>query len=85
MLSEFLEQVEFDSSNPEPRCACVLLLDVSGSMSRLAQISTRQPVKLKGLNFREMFVWLSGSLTAVSHSQIGEQVPLESPVGWAAI
>ena len=54
-------------------------------MKCLSQISMRQPVKLKGLNFREMFVWLSGSLTAVSHSQIGEQVPLESPVGWAAI
>ena len=54
-------------------------------MKRLAQMSMRQPVRLKGLNFREMFVWLSASLTSVSHSQIGEQVPLESPVGWAAI
>lgn len=54
-------------------------------MNRLAQMSMRQPVKLKGLNFREMFVWLSASLTSVSHSQIGEQVPLESPAGWAAI
>lgn len=221
MLNDYLEQVEFDSSNPEPRCACVLLLDVSGSMSgeriellneglvtfqqalqaddlasmrvevaivtfggevkvaqafvtanqfeakplmttgdtpmgkainvaldmvnerkntyrehgvpyyrpwvflitdgyptdnewgeaaqrvkqaetrksvaffavgikgaemsRLAQISTRKPVKLKGLNFREMFVWLSVSLTSVSHSQVGEQVPLTSPAGWGAV
>jgi uncharacterized protein YegL len=27
------DKVQFDTSNPEPRCPCVLLLDVSGSMS----------------------------------------------------
>ena len=26
-------KVQFDTTNPEPRCPCVLLLDVSGSMS----------------------------------------------------
>lgn len=27
------DRVEFDDSNPEPRCPCVLLLDTSGSMN----------------------------------------------------
>ncbi len=54
-------------------------------METLAQITSRQPVSLKGLNFQEMFVWLSQSLTSVSHSQVGEQVPLSSPTGWAAV
>jgi uncharacterized protein YegL len=54
-------------------------------MKRLGQIATRQPLKLKGLHFRDMFVWLSQSLTSVSHSQVGDQVPLESPSGWSVV
>jgi uncharacterized protein YegL len=44
----------------------------------------RPPLKLRGLAFNELFQWLSKSLAAVAHSQIGEQVPLP-PVGWAEI
>jgi len=54
-------------------------------MKVLAQITARQPLRLQGLNFRDMFVWLSQSLTSVSHSQVGEQVPLPAPTGWSVI
>jgi uncharacterized protein YegL len=55
-------------------------------MGTLAQIcsSSRPPLKLTGLNFRELFVWLSSSLKGVSHSQLGTTVPL-SPPGWASV
>jgi uncharacterized protein YegL len=51
----------------------------------LSQISPRQPLQLQGLKFSDMFVWLSQSLTTVSHSQVGEQVPLKAPTGWSVI
>ncbi|MFN8444284.1 MAG: VWA domain-containing protein [Caldilineaceae bacterium] len=54
-------------------------------MNTLAQLSSRQPVRLKELNFREMFVWLSTSLTSVSHSNPSDEVPLQTPLGWGQV
>jgi uncharacterized protein YegL len=54
------------------------------NMTRLSQIVVRKPVKLTGLNFREMFLWLSASMGKVSHSKLDEQVPL-APPGWGSI
>lgn len=54
-------------------------------MDVLAQITPRTPLKLQGLSFKEMFVWLSTSLTSVSRSMPGEEVPIQSPAGWASV
>lgn len=54
------------------------------NMERLQEIVVRQPVKLKGLNFAEMFEWLSRSLQGVSQANTDAQVALQ-PVGWGTI
>lgn len=46
--------------------------------------SQRAPLKLKGLQFVEMFRWLSVSMQRVSQSRTGEQVAL-TPPGWGEV
>jgi uncharacterized protein YegL len=53
-------------------------------MTRLTQLVVRTPVKLIGLNFAEMFVWLSASMQAISQSNPDDQVALPPP-GWGTV
>jgi len=49
----------------------------------LAQISVRTPLRLKGLQFREFFQWLSASMKQVSAKSPGAPNQLPPPTGWA--
>ncbi|GGA00876.1 VWA domain-containing protein [Okeania sp. KiyG1] len=54
------------------------------NMDKLGEIVLRTPLKLRGLDFREMFIWLSASMQQVSHSKVDEQVALPPP-GWGTV
>ncbi len=55
------------------------------NMEILKQISVRAPLKLQGLKFRELFMWLSNSMKSVSRSSLGSNVKLLPPSGWADV
>lgn len=55
------------------------------NMETLRKISSREPLMLDGLRFRELFSWLSSSLRSVSRSTPGTEVPLQPPSGWASV
>ena len=53
-------------------------IGTGANMRELARLSGgRPPLKLKGLNFKEFFVWLSQSVSRVSQSTPGEKVELD--------
>lgn len=56
------------------------------NMKKLADIASanRPPLKLKGLHFAELFLWLSQSQQRVSHSKVGDQLALPA-IGWAEV
>ena len=56
----------------------------NANMQRLAQIAERTPMKLKGLNFVDLFVWLSASMQAVAQSRPDEQLALPPP-DWGTV
>ena len=52
------------------------------NMAKLGQFTSKPPLKLNGLKFKELFVWLSSSLSAASRSRPGDNVQLPSTDPW---
>ena len=65
----------------EQRKACVFYaVGVEGAKFEiLEKISVRKPMKLRGLAFGELFVWLSNSLGGVASTRPGDKVAVEKP------
>jgi uncharacterized protein YegL len=84
--SEIVEQaaqrVKDDEANK--RVAFFAVGVEGANMTRLSQMVVRSPLQLKGLNFQEMFIWLSASMQRVSQSKPDEQVALPPP-GWGVV
>ncbi|MBE9004995.1 VWA domain-containing protein [Fortiea sp. LEGE XX443] len=82
VVEQAAQRVQGDEANK--RVAFFSVGVENANMTRLNQLAVRTPLKLRGLNFVEMFMWLSASMSAVSHSQVDEQVALP-PIGWGSI
>lgn len=82
LVAQAAQRVQGDEANK--RVAFFSVGVENANMTTLNQLAVRTPLKLRGLNFVEMFMWLSASMAAVSHSQVDEQVALP-PIGWGSI
>lgn len=57
----------------------------NAKMDVLSQISSRRPLKLQGLQFRKLFLWVSQSQKRVSASIVGDKVSLPPVDDWSEI
>lgn len=61
----------------------IFTIGVEGAnISKISEISDKPALKLEGINFKELFVWLSASLSAASRSRPGDKLELPSTDPW---
>lgn len=82
VIQQAIQRIKEDENSK--RVAFFAVGVAGANMARLGEIVVRTPVLLRGMNFVEMFVWLSRSTQAVSRSQVDQQVALPAP-GWGTV
>ena len=82
IIEQVKQRIKEDEANKRVAFFCVGV--ENANLDSLGYISVRTPLKLTKLNFTQMFLWLSASMSAVSHSRLDEQVALP-PVGWGFV
>ncbi len=61
----------------------IFSIGVEGAdLAKLGELAARPPIKLAGMKFKELFVWLSSSLSAASRSRPGEAYALPPTDPW---
>lgn len=55
------------------------------NLSALSKFSSRAPLRLQGLKFRELFLWLSRSAATASQAAQGTTTQLAAPTAWAEV
>ena len=55
----------------------------NANFEKLSKFSARPPIRLNGLNFMELFIWLSSSVSTTSQEAPGTQVQLPD-INWGA-
>jgi uncharacterized protein YegL len=82
------QQVAADCKNAETAHKVNIMaigIDKHANSEILSEFSNKGALNLSGLKFKELFVWLSRSIQAVSRSATGETVQLNPVDSWAQI
>jgi uncharacterized protein YegL len=81
--SEWNEAVKACRDAENAKKVEIFPIGVEGAdISKLSEISSKSPIKLSGIKFKELFVWLSNSLGAVSRSRPGESIEIPTTDPW---
>jgi uncharacterized protein YegL len=82
------QQVAMDCKNAESVHKVNIMaigIDKHANSEILSEFSNKGALNLSGLKFKELFIWLSRSIQAVSRSATGETVQLNPVDSWAQI
>jgi uncharacterized protein YegL len=81
--SEWAQAIQDCKSAEAAKKVEIFTIAVEGAnLATISQISARPPVMLDGLKFKELFIWLSSSLSAASRSRPGDALALPALDPW---